>query len=139
MATPSNINIVANVASISNIFSLTIRNPLIAAIIKEMISVKRIAKSVPDKVVPMENQIKNVMQTVLAIVAAEPTERSMPFTVNAKVIPMATMVTIHTARMMVIILVMVLKNGIDTEKTTSRITMVSKTPHLAIKSMTNPF
>jgi hypothetical protein len=89
-------------------------------------------------VVPIENQIKNVIHTVLAIVAAEPIERSIPFTDKAKVIPIAMIVTIHTARIMVIILAMVLKNGIDTEKATSRITIVSKTPHLAIKSITKP-
>jgi hypothetical protein len=101
--------------------------------------VRKIARRVPGMVVPMENQIKKVIHTVLDKVAVEPTERSIPLTVKAKVIPVATIVTIQTARIMVIILERDLKNGMDTEKTIRRITIVSRTPHLAIKSITNAF
>ena len=139
MATPSNMNIVARVASMSNIFSLTIRKPLIAAITRERAIVRNMAASVFGIEVPMENQIKKVMHTVFDMVAADPTERSIPFTVNAKVMPMATMVTIQTVLIMVTKLDILLKNGMDTEKTTSRIAMVRRTPHLAIKSITRAF
>jgi hypothetical protein len=78
--------------------------------------------------------MRKVIHTVLAIVAQDPTERSMPFTVSAKVIPIATIVTIQTARRIVVRFEIVRKVGMVIANPIMSNAMVSRMPHFVMKS-----
>jgi hypothetical protein len=134
MAIPSHINMVPNVASISGIFSLTISRVFIPATNRDTTSkVKMIARNIQPGLLPKENQTRNVIHTVFEREAVEPTERSMPFTVRAKVIPVAMIVTIQTDRIMVIMLEGVKKVGMARENPENKTRMVMSIPHLVMK------